>query len=61
MICFQTKTMRHGSSRKCLAISDKKDKLLMETCDFTADRQRWKFGTFNVDKAREADLIANDV
>jgi hypothetical protein len=44
-----------------LAISDKKDKLLMETCDFGADRQRWKFGTFNVEKAREADLLANDI
>ncbi len=54
--------MRHGSSRKCLAINASKDKLLMEICDAGEERQRWRFGTFNEDKAREAGFLgANQV
>ena len=44
---FQTHTLKHGSSRKCLALSTNKDRLLMESCDAAEPRQRWKFGTFN--------------
>jgi len=51
-----TRTLRHGSSRKCLAINASKDKLVMEVCDLNEDRQRWKFGTFHEDKAKEAGL-----
>ena len=35
-------TLRHGASRKCLAISVKKDKLQMEECGKDNPRQRWK-------------------
>lgn len=51
-----TRTLRHGSSRKCLAINGSKDKLVMEACDLNEDRQRWKFGTFHEDKAKEAGM-----
>jgi hypothetical protein len=27
----------------------------METCDLAEERQRWRFGTFNEDKAKEAE------
>jgi polypeptide N-acetylgalactosaminyltransferase len=47
MYDHQTHTLKHGSSRKCLAISANKDRLLMESCDAAEPRQRWKFGTFN--------------
>jgi polypeptide N-acetylgalactosaminyltransferase len=50
----ESRTLRHGSSRKCLAITAAKDKLLMESCDLNEDRQRWRFGTFNAEKAKEA-------
>ena len=53
---MQTRTLRHGSSRKCLAINASKDKLTMEVCDLNEERQRWKFGTFHEDKAKEAGL-----
>ncbi|XP_059086114.1 putative polypeptide N-acetylgalactosaminyltransferase 9 isoform X1 [Tigriopus californicus] len=53
----QTQTMRHGSSRKCLAIGPNKDKLLMEICDPTEKRQRWKFGSWNSEKASQADVL----
>ena len=46
-ILLQTQTLKHGSSRKCLAISANKDRLLMESCDSNEPRQRWKFGTYN--------------
>ena len=50
-----THTLRHGSSRKCLAINHAKDKLLMEACDVNEERQRWKFGSFDADKAQEVE------
>ena len=56
-----TSTLRHGSSRKCLAINRSKDKLLMETCDSGEERQRWKFGSFNPDKAVDGDEDENEV
>ena len=55
----QSRTLRHGSSRKCLAINEKKDKLVMESCDRSEARQRWKFGTWNEDKANEANQNAD--
>ena len=51
-------TLRHGSSHKCLAINMQKDKLLMESCDSDDERQRWKFGQWNEEKAKEA-LLKN--
>ena len=56
MWLLQTRTLRHGSSRKCLAINASKDKLVMEVCDLSEERQRWKFGTFHEDKANEAGM-----
>jgi len=47
MYDHDTQTLKHGSSRKCLAISSNKDRLLMESCDSNEPRQRWKFGTYN--------------
>jgi polypeptide N-acetylgalactosaminyltransferase len=46
-------TMKHGSSRRCLAINSKKDKLLMEDCNKENPRQRWKF--LNYDQTKEED------
>jgi len=40
-------TLRHGSSRRCLAINSKKDKLLMEDCNRENPRQRWKFSNYD--------------
>ena len=46
----ETHTLRHGASRRCLAINSKKDKLVMEECNQEQPRQRWRFQTFNKDK-----------
>ena len=43
-------TLRHGASRRCLAISAKKDKLTMEECNSEQPRQRWRFQTYNPSK-----------
>ncbi|XP_063236763.1 putative polypeptide N-acetylgalactosaminyltransferase 9 isoform X2 [Bacillus rossius redtenbacheri] len=42
--------IQHGSSKKCLAISEGKQKLLMEECDAGNSRQQWKFANFNASK-----------
>jgi polypeptide N-acetylgalactosaminyltransferase len=41
-------TVRHGPSRKCLAIASK-DKLSMEPCEEGKLTQRWKFANYNPD------------
>lgn len=46
-VVFQTKQLRHGSSKKCLSINETKDKLLMEECDSQLSRQQWQFENFN--------------
>ena len=46
----QDSTLKHGSSRRCLAINPKKDKLLMEDCNSENPRQRWKFLTYDQTK-----------
>ena len=43
----EKKTLRHVSSSKCLALTEAKDKLVMERCDSTEGRQRWKFKSYN--------------
>ncbi|XP_025410647.1 putative polypeptide N-acetylgalactosaminyltransferase 9 isoform X2 [Sipha flava] len=48
-----SKQLRHGSSRKCLAINDTKDKLLMEECDVTLPKQMWQFENYNATLATE--------
>jgi len=44
---LQTKQLRHGSSRKCLAINATKDKLTMEECDLSVTKQMWQFENYN--------------
>lgn len=47
---FQTKQIRHGSSDKCLAITESKQRLIMEECSPTAARQRWSFENYDPSK-----------
>ncbi|XP_076678887.1 polypeptide N-acetylgalactosaminyltransferase 9 isoform X2 [Andrena cerasifolii] len=46
----QTKQIRHGSSDKCLAITESKQRLIMEECSPTASRQRWSFENYDSSK-----------
>nr|XP_031836312.1 putative polypeptide N-acetylgalactosaminyltransferase 9 [Nomia melanderi] len=46
----QTKQIRHGSSDKCLAITESKQRLIMEECSPTAARQRWSFENYDPSK-----------
>ncbi|XP_050429711.1 putative polypeptide N-acetylgalactosaminyltransferase 9 isoform X2 [Adelges cooleyi] len=48
-----TKQLRHGSSRKCLAINTSRDKLVMEECDAHLSRQQWLFENFDPSKSTE--------
>lgn len=53
-----TNTLRHGASRRCLAINSKRDKLVMEECNQEQPRQRWRFQTYNPSKVdKDADSI----
>lgn len=45
-----TKLLRHGSSDKCLAINEAKNKLVMEQCDGDLTRQQWTLENYNPDK-----------
>ncbi|XP_032517068.1 putative polypeptide N-acetylgalactosaminyltransferase 9 isoform X4 [Danaus plexippus] len=45
-----TKLIKHGSSEKCMAISRKKDKIVMETCNERENRQQWNMENFNADR-----------
>ncbi|XP_073970549.1 polypeptide N-acetylgalactosaminyltransferase 9 isoform X2 [Rhodnius prolixus] len=44
--------IQHGSSKKCLAISSNKQKLLMEDCNSNAPQQMWRFDNYNASKLR---------
>ncbi|XP_003400148.1 putative polypeptide N-acetylgalactosaminyltransferase 9 isoform X1 [Bombus affinis] len=46
----QTKQIRHGSSDKCLAITESKQRLIMEECSAAAARQRWSFENYDPSK-----------
>ncbi|XP_015432877.1 PREDICTED: putative polypeptide N-acetylgalactosaminyltransferase 9 isoform X1 [Dufourea novaeangliae] len=46
----QTKQIRHGSSDKCLAITESKQRLIMEECSPTTTRQRWSFENYDPSK-----------
>ncbi|XP_043673008.1 putative polypeptide N-acetylgalactosaminyltransferase 9 isoform X1 [Vespula pensylvanica] len=46
----QTKQLRHGSSDKCLAITESKQRLLMEECSPSEPRQRWSFENYDPSK-----------
>ncbi|XP_053610097.1 putative polypeptide N-acetylgalactosaminyltransferase 9 isoform X3 [Plodia interpunctella] len=41
------KHIKHGSSEKCMAISRKKDKIVMEVCNDQETRQMWNMENFN--------------
>jgi len=43
----EEKTLKHAVSRKCLSISEDKEKLLMEDCDSENQRQRWDLQNYN--------------
>jgi len=43
----ERKRLYHPVSGKCMALSEKKDKLEMEACDDNNDRQRWQFQQYN--------------
>ncbi|KAJ8669982.1 hypothetical protein QAD02_001241, partial [Eretmocerus hayati] len=46
----QTKQIRHESSGKCLAITESKQRLLMEECSSSATRQRWSLENYDPSK-----------
>ncbi|XP_016993179.2 putative polypeptide N-acetylgalactosaminyltransferase 9 isoform X1 [Drosophila takahashii] len=45
-----TKQLHHGTSGKCLAISESKDKLLMEECNPSLSRQQWTLENYDSSK-----------
>ncbi|XP_037951358.1 putative polypeptide N-acetylgalactosaminyltransferase 9 isoform X1 [Teleopsis dalmanni] len=45
-----SKQLRHGSSDKCLTISEKKDKILMEECNTSHLRQQWRLENYDPSK-----------
>ncbi|KAH8372711.1 hypothetical protein KR009_003242 [Drosophila setifemur] len=45
-----TKQLDHGTSGKCLAISESKDKLLMEECNPDLPRQQWSLENYDSSK-----------
>ncbi|XP_016988752.1 putative polypeptide N-acetylgalactosaminyltransferase 9 isoform X2 [Drosophila rhopaloa] len=45
-----TKQLHHGTSGKCLAISESKDKLLMEECNTSLGRQQWTLENYDSSK-----------
>ncbi|XP_063917716.1 putative polypeptide N-acetylgalactosaminyltransferase 9 isoform X2 [Zophobas morio] len=45
-----SKLLRHGSSDKCLAINEAKNKLLMEQCDGDSSRQQWSLENYDANK-----------
>lgn len=47
-----TQQLRHGSSDKCLAISDNKKKVLMEECNVAKEQQKWKLENYDPSKAK---------
>lgn len=45
-----TKHIRHGSSEKCLAIIESKDKVIMEECSATKESQKWRLENYDPSK-----------
>lgn len=46
----ETNRIIHGSSKKCLAISQDRKKLVMEDCNLEEGRQKWKFENYDPNK-----------
>ena len=53
-----SETLRHGASRRCLAITVSKDKLVMEECGAGEPRQRWRFQTYDPSKLDPSEVEA---
>lgn len=47
---FQTMLLQHGSSKKCLAITESKQRLVMEECNSSSLHQQWKFENYDATK-----------
>uniref|UniRef100_A0A1Q3G2H7 Polypeptide N-acetylgalactosaminyltransferase n=1 Tax=Culex tarsalis TaxID=7177 RepID=A0A1Q3G2H7_CULTA len=45
-----SRLLRHGSSDKCLAINESKQKLIMADCDASVDAQKWLFQNYDPSK-----------
>lgn len=45
-----SRLLRHGSSDKCLAINESKQKLVMADCDASVDAQKWLFQNYDPSK-----------
>ncbi|XP_065337982.1 putative polypeptide N-acetylgalactosaminyltransferase 9 [Cloeon dipterum] len=45
-----SKLVRHGSSKKCLAVNDSKKKLVMQDCNQQNNNQHWLFENFDPSK-----------
>ncbi|XP_053690363.1 putative polypeptide N-acetylgalactosaminyltransferase 9 [Sabethes cyaneus] len=45
-----SRLLRHGSSDKCLAINESKQKLIMADCDSAVDAQKWVFQNYDASK-----------
>lgn len=45
-----SRLLRHGSSDKCLAINESKQKLVMADCDASVDAQKWIFQNYDASK-----------
>ncbi|KAJ8965997.1 hypothetical protein NQ314_003794 [Rhamnusium bicolor] len=46
----ELKLLRHGSSDKCLAINEAKNKLIMEQCNSESQRQQWSLENYDASK-----------
>ncbi|XP_034247891.1 putative polypeptide N-acetylgalactosaminyltransferase 9 isoform X2 [Thrips palmi] len=46
----ETMLLQHGSSKKCLAITESKQRLVMEECNSSSPHQRWKFENYDSSK-----------
>ncbi|XP_037971249.2 putative polypeptide N-acetylgalactosaminyltransferase 9 isoform X1 [Plutella xylostella] len=47
-----TKQIQHGSSEKCMAVSKKKDGIVMEHCDVLEKRQKWSLENFKAERMK---------
>lgn len=45
-----SKQVRHGSSEKCLAIIESKDKVVMEECSEHREPQKWRMENYDPSK-----------
>nr|XP_040232071.2 putative polypeptide N-acetylgalactosaminyltransferase 9 isoform X5 [Anopheles coluzzii] len=46
----QSHLLRHGSSDRCLAINEAKNKLIMQDCNAAVEAQRWSFQNYDASK-----------